>query len=564
MKIKSKYFLQILLSISVVVITGKAVKAEDTTFKNACTIQSSKCDALIYASKIYSPTYGISSNSEDKDKAIQRLKDIGWQDIKPIDVQGGMLDGIDSHAVLSKKDVNGKTYYLISFRGTASPTNLKTDASGFPVESVNGGQVHKGFYDYTQAIYNSPEFRAMLDEIFAKQSSGKPFEILITGHSLGGAAAQMMAYFLKAGNGMSSDNINTIVFGSPAVGSKDFSDRYLKDVTRIEMQLDPVSELRNPLFTEVEYGKKISLSISKESRNKLILLIDEYNKIPSWNIKRQFEISAEIWNYRFTVIHMEYDKEIDRLYEEWRLARIRENQPSISINYINSCYTSQNSSHITSAACYISRPPEESLYFPDPAKSLPLTTEKRSEYTDGTIVRAPIDIGLTWNQATNLDLDSHTVTPNGDHVYFSERGSLTQAPFTFLYRDSIPASGIKGAEQTRITQFQDGTYRFYIYNFSDQQNLAPAGLSDSTAKVQIFQGGAPLTDIPNDPNTFDLNNPGLQKVGEPYPGQNTFNIPTGQSGNTWYVFKLDTRTGILNRVDRFGNINGSSNVPTFK
>jgi pimeloyl-ACP methyl ester carboxylesterase len=190
--------------------------------------------------------------------------------------------------------------------------------------------------------------------------------------------------------------------------------------------------------------------------------------------------------------------------------------------------------------------------------------QEKNQYTDGTIVKAPLDIGLTWNQSTKLDLDSHTVTPSGDHVYFNQRGSLTNSPNTFLYRDSIPAGGKLGAEQTRITTFQEGEYRFYVYNYSDQQNLFPFGLPTSAAKVQLFQGGAPLTDIPNDPNNFDLNNPALQKVGQPYPGTNTFNVPTGQSGNAWYVFKLNTRTGILNRVDRFGNVDSSSKIPTFK
>jgi pimeloyl-ACP methyl ester carboxylesterase len=193
----------------------------------------------------------------------------------------------------------------------------------------------------------------------------------------------------------------------------------------------------------------------------------------------------------------------------------------------------------------------------------PIAEQAKNTYTNGTIVKAPLDIGLKWDQSTKLDLDSHTVTPSGEHVYFNQRGSLTNAPNTFLYRDSIPAGGQLGAEQTRITTFQEGEYRFYVYNFSDQGNLLPSGLPNSAAKVQLFQGGAPLSNIPNDPTVFDLTNPELQKVGQPYPGTNTFNVPTGQSGNTWYVFKLNTRTGILNRVDRIGNINSSSKVPTF-
>jgi hypothetical protein len=242
-------------------------------------------------------------------------------------------------------------------------------------------------------------------------------------------------------------------------------------------------------------------------------------------------------------------------------------QPNItdSVSVFNSCTTQYNTSHIGSAGCYFTdikvadKPVQNEIN-----ESRPDSIQEKNTYTNGTIVKAPLDIGLTWNQSTKLDLDSHTVTPSGDHIYFSQRGSLTNAPNTFLYRDSIPDGGRLGAEQTRITTFQEGEYRFYVYNYSDQQNLFPSGLPNSAAKVQLFQGGAPLTDIPNDPNNFDLNNPALQKVGQPYPGTNTFNVPTGQSGNAWYVFKLNTRTGILNRVDRFSNVNGSSNVPKFK
>jgi hypothetical protein len=582
MRSNTKYCVHLFCSIMTAFVSGNAVRAEDISLKDLCSNRNSKCDAVSYTSKIYSPTY-----NKDKNKATEELSNLGWQDIKTISIDkttdsSGKTIDIDAQAIVAKRVIEGKAYYLISFRGTDSDIDKKTDTLGgiSAQDLTNDVKVHKGFYEYTNAIYKSPELREKLNEIFADQLSGKPYEVLLTGQSLGGAAAQVMPYFLTTGNGLPSENIKTIVFGSPAPGNKVFTDNYLKNTIRVEIDdpdnpnplfspSDPIPYARNPLYTNIEYGTKVKLSASTESKRKLKELVDSYNNTSAIDLKKRAEILSKIAEFRLTVIHMEYDKEVERIYEEWRLATIRENQPSISINDINSCYTSQNSSSITSAACYISRRPEESLYFPDSVladlvKSLPITPEKRSEYTDGTIVKAPIDIGLTWNQFTNLDLDSHTVTPNGEHVYFSERGSLTQAPFTFLYRDSIPAGGIKGAEQTRITQFQDGTYRFYIYNYSDQQNLAPAGLSNSAAKVQIFQGGAPLTDIPNDPNTFNLNDPTLQKVGQPYPGENTFNVPTGQSGNTWYVFKLDTRTGILTKVNRFGNVDSLVNVSKFK
>jgi hypothetical protein len=236
--------------------------------------------------------------------------------------------------------------------------------------------------------------------------------------------------------------------------------------------------------------------------------------------------------------------------------------------------TSGTSSHIGSAS-YSFRIPNQPIQTESQSRNFASrgtreSIQRANEYTNGQIVKAPLDIGLTWNQDTKLDLDSHLVTPNGEHIYFSERGKLNEAPNAFLYRDSIPNGGLKGAEQTRITQFQDGQYRFYVYNYSDATGeeaariAGPNGLSNSGATVKLYEGGAPLTDVPNNPAVFDLNNPNVQKVGSPYPGNSTFNVPANQPGNAWYVFRLDTRTGILTRVDRLGNAPDSRSVPSVR
>ena len=239
----------------------------------------------------------------------------------------------------------------------------------------------------------------------------------------------------------------------------------------------------------------------------------------------------------------------------------------------SSCITQYSASRIGSASCFIARSPAQASIYEQQWNTNNIRTaslQERSQYTNGQIVRAPLDIGLTWNQNTLLDLDSHLVTPGKDHIYFSQRGSLDQSPNAFLYRDSIPDGGRRGAEQTRITQFQNGEYRFYVYNYSDYagSNAARAaganGLSNSGASVQLYEGGAPLTNIPNDSNTFDLNNPNVQRVGNPYPGESKFGVPTNQPGNTWYVFKLDTRTGILYKVNRLGNAPDSQSVPNIR
>jgi Lipase (class 3) len=543
MKNKYQWSLELVTSALLVVSSSSLAYAE--TLKDVCSSRNSECDAILYTSKVIAPTY--SKDIKDRPKVIEDLRDLGWSldDKSFIDVQNfknseGNLVDVDTQAIIAKRTIDGKNYYLISFRGTDGNRDRLTDTiGGASTKKIpGGGEVHQGFYDYTNAVFSSPEFRQMLEDINADKS----YEVLLTGHSLGGAAAQIMLYFLKNNYGLPNEKIKTIVFGSPSPGNQSYADAYLKSVVRVEIDRDIVPYLRN-FGTSVNYGKKV------------------YLPPVSW-ATNEFEA------------HGQYAEQIDRIYEPLRLAWIKQKSTMAEMNAINSCYTSQGAAQITSATCYVSRPAYEDLIFKqtlDIKKGLPEGIQQKNQYTDGTIVRAPIDIGLTWNQETNLDLDSHTViTPNNStitsttQVYFAKPGSLTDTPGTFLYRDSIPAAGRLGAEQTRIAIFQDGEYRFYVYNFSDQSNTSPTGLPNSLAKVQIFQGGDPLNNIINDPNIFKLDDPKLQKVGQPYPGNNTFNVPTDQSGNTWYVFKLNPRTGILQPINRFGNAPNSTSVPSIR
>jgi uncharacterized protein YfaP (DUF2135 family) len=62
-----------------------------------------------------------------------------------------------------------------------------------------------------------------------------------------------------------------------------------------------------------------------------------------------------------------------------------------------------------------------------------------------------------------LDLDSHLFVPNGDHVYFVDRGSLTAAPYAALDVDDITGFG---PEVVTITRLYPGTYRYAVFNYS--------------------------------------------------------------------------------------------------
>ncbi len=106
--------------------------------------------------------------------------------------------------------------------------------------------VHKGFLQYVQ------------DGFFSANSSGEILgldlvehlkqcpedKIYITGHSLGGAVAELLTARLLD-MGVNSNQIETITFGAPAVGNKTFVDLYepKMNLTRITMKGDIVKNL---------------------------------------------------------------------------------------------------------------------------------------------------------------------------------------------------------------------------------------------------------------------------------------------------------------------------------
>ena len=127
--------------------------------------------------------------------------------------------GTDTHALI----LNRGGYLILAFRGTASIRNWITDAEFERVTIISGvdgssSKVHKGFNAAWNAVLGKL-FHALGDT--ANAHACKP--MFITGHSLGGALAQMAALALQR-NGFPVAQIYT--FGQPRVGNGDFKRRY--------------------------------------------------------------------------------------------------------------------------------------------------------------------------------------------------------------------------------------------------------------------------------------------------------------------------------------------------
>jgi Lipase (class 3) len=669
---KSKLIIGTLSSAFLVAINASIAVGKD--LGEVCTSPNPTCDAILFTSNIIQPTYEL-----DEGKAREKIEDLGWKkeetyflDPKSFLKENGSLERVDAQAIISKQVVKGKTYYLISFRGT-EPTKVNPDLGGNLLENIGGNdlatdskitqtnfegksKVHTGFLTYTEAVYRDPKISRMIQEVLNDQSQGNPYEVLITGHSLGGAAAEVFSAILQERSKIPIEKLKTVVFGAPSAGDKSFTDAYLSNTIKAEIPLDIVPDstkkvnnvvpewLRNGEYNH-DFGDRVLLPASEittqkyenllsleQQRHEDIKRIEQRKKdlennrdklSPIWNRNERGKVDKEIETLDSKLFelkiqqlgsikdrlllrveaHGEYASQINSIYNNVRETSKTPTTPSWSlVGYMQnnlSAITQGGSTHIGSAAYYIGRPRNSDSV--DTSDSIRKQTfsgasnsslQQKSEYTDGFILKPPVDVVLDWNQkvAQPLDLDSHLTgpapalgqdTPVRFHVYWDEKGSLGSAPNVLLYRDTIPDTGINldraersrlGPEQIRIGNpdpNQSGVYRFYVNNYSAIKNTSNGiaageyGLSNSGANVEVFNAGTSGI-------SFDPNNPTYQGVGTSLGGK--INIPTNGgptlppdprlAGNVWYVFQLNQRTGILRRVDRFGTVDAPKNVPS--
>jgi Lipase (class 3) len=574
LKVSNLFLLYALSVSSTILFSQKKVLADGLTISSKdsaafCDVAPGKCQAIYETTKISGAAYLSDKPNLDKpnDKRTitTELASQGWNSIQFVNVQNA---SVDAQAILAKKELDGKTYYLISFRGTQienkqdRDTDLATDRVVF--NKNRNDKVHEGFLNYTKAIMNDSKTKAFLVEALNNSNS----EIISTGHSLGGASAQIFSAILQE-KSVPQEKIQTIVFGSPPPGNQSFSDKYLSTVVKVKNANDPVT------FSTTGGVSTINVI------TKGIIIGSIYN----WDgYSDNYGTTVNIDSGTNLVdAHTAYGEKIQAILG----GKIGDLNAS-NFNVYNSCITMASSSAIQSSSCFKqpSQNPSDAGYAPQVVEGLYAGAlneglQQKSQVTNGTIVNAPLDIGLEWRYSNGLDLDSHLLTPKGDHIFFGNRGSLDAPVNAFLYRDSIPDTAIPltsgaariGAEQTRISTFSPGEYKFYVNNYSQYINTPNSQvlnntLSTSDAKVSIFEGGAPLPSNPNDPTAFNLSDPLIQKQGQAYkdnlgnPVQIAVPSSPNQSGNTWYVFKLDTRTGILYKVNNLINITNPTIVPT--
>ena len=128
---------------------------------------------------------------------------------------------------------------IISIRGTDNAKNVLTDLDARPFKDRKlGVQVHRGFRDASEKLKNDIIENVPLEE-----------NIILTGHSLGGAIAQILGLWFED----DAYEVQIYTFGSPSVMIEQmWEDGHF----RVYLENDPVPFL--PPFPYVHWGVRIN------------------------------------------------------------------------------------------------------------------------------------------------------------------------------------------------------------------------------------------------------------------------------------------------------------------
>jgi hypothetical protein len=200
----------------------------------------------------------VYSEQKDIDFKALRLKLIKWIEEPKSDTQGFVA-------------IKDKSIYIV-WRGSSSKKDFQNDASIDKVHFIEEGEkVHIGFKTCWDAVKDET-YKALEIALSTLGGEGEVDNIIVCGHSLGGAITTLCAYQIYTI--YKSNKIISCTIGSPRVGNKVFKANFDKssiESLRIVHNLDVVT--RSP---SIGYAH-----VNTELR------IDDEGKIKKWMIDWQ-------------------------------------------------------------------------------------------------------------------------------------------------------------------------------------------------------------------------------------------------------------------------------------
>lgn len=131
--------------------------------------------------------------------------------------------------------------YVIAFRGTDDISSVMVDLKSWQTDSDTVGEVHYGFKSYVDNL--EVQLFKWLEQYSILESKKR---IIVTGHSLGGAAATIfITRLIEKGY----KNVCLYTFGSPRVGDKNWTKQFDDiEAYRIVNNNDAVTRIPPPLW----------------------------------------------------------------------------------------------------------------------------------------------------------------------------------------------------------------------------------------------------------------------------------------------------------------------------
>jgi hypothetical protein len=195
---------------------------------------------MVYASAAYCPKGRVTSWDMEGDCATRTS---GFSDISTFVATPPNVKYTRQYFGFMGVDSTRK-WVVASFKGTnGSIADFATDLSGgyfsedCIIDKINIGKVHAGFCNYYKYL-DSVGFSESLLELSKKYPK---YPVVLTGHSLGAAAAMVVGTFLEIKYNLS---ISIYTFGQPRVGDYNFSDtvtKYVHDFWRVVHRKDMIA-----------------------------------------------------------------------------------------------------------------------------------------------------------------------------------------------------------------------------------------------------------------------------------------------------------------------------------
>ena len=185
--------------------------------------------------------YDPEDKNEDRN---EELKALGYENIKHYNNKPSqlykslarknkkaavMLSAVNA-TVATKKLNDSKTMIAVAFKGTDS-SNIN-DALSDMYKAVDKNGFHKGFMFNAKQFYNKAdkvEFTIDGKEVTLSQileemkKDDSNYKMLVTGHSLGAAVADIYSGYFLNNDGIKANNIVTVTYGTPKSCAKNFT-----------------------------------------------------------------------------------------------------------------------------------------------------------------------------------------------------------------------------------------------------------------------------------------------------------------------------------------------------